>query len=227
MDAAFDLEDYTAEAHLPADSPLVGRTVAELEALGDGEVMVATIIRERFRRFCPTPGIGCCGPRTSSCSRGSPRRWSAWSRGRASARRRGAARRRERRRAARRRRGRGDRRLADPGPHAGPGRPPAAPPLHLLAISRSRQRITQSLESVRFRAGDVVVLKGEEASLPEALGELRVLPLAERDIALGGTRHGYVPALVAPGRDAARRLPRRRGGAPPSSAPPSCCSPCG
>ena len=54
MDAAFNIEGYTAEAYVPAESPFVGRTVAELEALGEGDVEVATIIRERFRRYTPT-----------------------------------------------------------------------------------------------------------------------------------------------------------------------------
>src|SRR5690606_12548451 len=54
MDAAFNIEGYTAEARVPPESPFVGRTVAELEALGEGEVEVATIIRERFRRYTPS-----------------------------------------------------------------------------------------------------------------------------------------------------------------------------
>ena len=72
----------------------------------------------------------------------------------------------------------------------------------------------------------MVVLKGEEASLPEALGELRVLPLAERDIALGRTRHGYsgrwssLAAMLLVAFTSSRWRP-------PSSAPPSCCWPCG
>jgi di/tricarboxylate transporter len=53
MDAAFNIEGYVTEASLPAVSPLVGKTVAELETLGDGEVQVTTIIRERFRRYTP------------------------------------------------------------------------------------------------------------------------------------------------------------------------------
>src|SRR5690606_29584342 len=54
MDAAFNIEGYTAEARVPSESPFVGRTVAELEALGEGDVEVATIIRERFRRYTPS-----------------------------------------------------------------------------------------------------------------------------------------------------------------------------
>ncbi len=53
--AAFRIEAYTTEAGLPAESPLVGATVGELEALGDGDVTVATVIRERFRRYVPGP----------------------------------------------------------------------------------------------------------------------------------------------------------------------------
>ena len=43
------------EATVPADSSLVGKTVADLEKMGEGEVEVSTIIRERFRRYTPSP----------------------------------------------------------------------------------------------------------------------------------------------------------------------------
>ena len=33
MDAAFNIEGYTTEAAIPEDSPLVGKTVGELERL--------------------------------------------------------------------------------------------------------------------------------------------------------------------------------------------------
>ena len=47
-----------------------------------------------------------------------------------------------------------------------------------------------------FRAGDLLVLKGGSDNLPETLGNLRVLPLAEREIALGQSRRGWLPGLV-------------------------------
>ncbi|MDT8262146.1 SLC13 family permease, partial [Roseomonas sp. DSM 102946] len=43
LEAAFNIENYTAEARLPAGSPLAGKTVAALEALGDGEARVAVV----------------------------------------------------------------------------------------------------------------------------------------------------------------------------------------
>ena len=53
-EAAFRIEDYSTEATLPAGSPMAGKTVADLEAMGDGEVTVTTIIREQFRRYAPS-----------------------------------------------------------------------------------------------------------------------------------------------------------------------------
>src|SRR5919199_853890 len=53
-DAAFNIESYTTEAVLPATSPLVGKTVRDPEAVGEGEVRATTIIRERVRRYTPT-----------------------------------------------------------------------------------------------------------------------------------------------------------------------------
>src|SRR5919199_335327 len=38
----------------PSASPMVHKTVAELEALGDSDVRVTTVIREKFRRYTPT-----------------------------------------------------------------------------------------------------------------------------------------------------------------------------
>ncbi len=55
MEAAFTLERYTTEARLPPGHPAIGGTVAALEAQGDGEAGIATILRERFRRYPASP----------------------------------------------------------------------------------------------------------------------------------------------------------------------------
>ncbi|WP_310541427.1 SLC13 family permease, partial [Phenylobacterium sp.] len=49
---------------------------------------------------------------------------------------------------------------------------------------------------VRLRAGDVIVLQGGERSLPVALTALGLLPLAEREVRLGGIRHALAPAVI-------------------------------
>jgi di/tricarboxylate transporter len=68
--------------------------------------------------------------------------------------------------------------------------------VHLLAISRSGQRITQRLRSVRFHAGDVVVLQGRFDVMPDALKDLGILPLAERELALGRERKRWIPTII-------------------------------
>jgi di/tricarboxylate transporter len=57
--------------------------------------------------------------------------------------------------------------------------------VNLLAVSRRGRRITHRLRQVKFRAGDVIVLRGNLAAMPETLGALHSLPLAERDLNIG------------------------------------------
>src|SRR4029079_17083955 len=68
--------------------------------------------------------------------------------------------------------------------------------LNVLAISRSGERISQRLRSVRFQAGDVVVVQGRFDILPEMLRTLGILPLAERDVGLGRGRRRWIPLLL-------------------------------
>ncbi len=68
--------------------------------------------------------------------------------------------------------------------------------INLLAVSRRGQRILHRLGSVRLRPGDVIVLQGDLSSMPEVLGELRLLPLAERSLSLGRGRRRWLPVLV-------------------------------
>jgi di/tricarboxylate transporter len=68
--------------------------------------------------------------------------------------------------------------------------------VNLLGVSRSGFRIVQDLRSVRLRANDIILLQGSEKNLPKALEALGLLPLAEREVRLGGPRRKYTPALV-------------------------------
>lgn len=60
--------------------------------------------------------------------------------------------------------------------------------LHLLAVARAGGRLKQRLKAVRFRAGDVLLLQGDEAQVAEGLTELGCLPLASRNLTLGKPR---------------------------------------
>ena len=66
----------------------------------------------------------------------------------------------------------------------------------MLAVSRSGERLTRRLRTIRFQPGDVVVLQGNVAQMPEALAELGCLPLAGRNIGLGRERWRYFPFVV-------------------------------
>jgi di/tricarboxylate transporter len=68
--------------------------------------------------------------------------------------------------------------------------------VNLLAVSRSGYRLSQTLRSVRFRSGDIVLLQGGERSLPGAIKALSLLPLAEREVRLGGIRRVLTPAGI-------------------------------
>jgi di/tricarboxylate transporter len=197
MEAAFAMEAYTTEARIADGAPAIGLTVAELDAMAAGGARVATVIRERFRRLPATPAL-VLREGDVLLLEGEPAelerltaRAGLQLAGERHAERQGQA-------------------LDQPGVVEGvvtagsplAGRTPTELDLQrrhgvaLLAVSRSSHRATRRLSALRFRVGDVVILKGETERLPETLGELRVLPLSGRDIALGQRRRSLVPAGV-------------------------------
>ncbi len=68
--------------------------------------------------------------------------------------------------------------------------------VNLLGVSRTGYPLTQRLRSARLRQGDIILLQGSETSLPVALGQLDLLPLAERTVGLGSVRKRFMPAIV-------------------------------
>lgn len=68
--------------------------------------------------------------------------------------------------------------------------------LSLLAVSRGGTHLATELRSIRMRSGDVVIFKAGEGDIGEAFAELRVLPLSERNLALGVKRFGFAPLLL-------------------------------
>jgi di/tricarboxylate transporter len=68
--------------------------------------------------------------------------------------------------------------------------------VNLLGVSRSGRRMAGGLSTTRLKAGDILVLQGSERSIPEALQALGCLPLAEREVRLGGIRHAIAPVAI-------------------------------
>ncbi len=68
--------------------------------------------------------------------------------------------------------------------------------VNLIAISRQGERLSRRLSNIVLRAGDVVVLQGPLETLPEKLGELGCLPLAERELRLGSSRRTWLPVVI-------------------------------
>ncbi|HEY7579592.1 MAG TPA: SLC13 family permease, partial [Acetobacteraceae bacterium] len=68
--------------------------------------------------------------------------------------------------------------------------------VNLLALSRADQRSTMRLATSRLAAGDVLVLQGRQSQLNRAVGELGLLPLAERNLGIGRPRWKWLPLLI-------------------------------
>ena len=199
VDAAFNIKAYTTEASIPDELPLVGKTVADLELLGDGEAEVSTIIRERFRRYTPSPSWELLAG-DMLLLEGEP---AALERVVALGRLKLAAAEEE-----------GSAPAAVDAENFGVMEAVVASDftlvdktvaqasladryqIGLLAVSRRGERLARRLRTIKFQPGDVIVLQGDLTRMPEALGELRCLPLAQRDIRLGRGRRRYVPITV-------------------------------
>ncbi len=186
MDAAFNLEGYTTEVTVPDGSPAAGLTVKALEELGEGEVEVITLLRGPIRRYEPAGNI-VIKPDDVLILQGEP----------------GALERIVALEKLRLTRDGKTHEIDAPGDEIGVVEAVVTPDselvgnsagqfklfdrhaVNLLAISRKGRPIASRLRSVKLRAGDVVVLRGNLAAMPETLGELHLLPLAERDLRIG------------------------------------------
>jgi di/tricarboxylate transporter len=196
MDAAFNLEGYTTEVTVADDSPAAGVTVKALEDLGEEEIEVIALLRRSTRRHEPAGNVVIKAGDTLIL-RGDP---SALERVVALEKlqltREGKS-----------------HEVDTPADEIGVMEAVITPDsglvgssvgqlklfdrhaVNLLAVSRRGRRIAHRLRSVKLRAGDVIVLKGNLAAMPETLGELHCLPLAERDLGIG-RRASLLPLVV-------------------------------
>jgi len=186
MDVAFKLEGYTTEVTVPEDSPAADITVKALENLGEGDIEVIALLRGTTRHFDPA-GHSIIKSGDVLILRGEP-----------------AALERivalEKLTLIRDDKSKERDTPTDDvgimeavitpdsqliGYSAGQFKLGDRHGIDLLAVSRTGRRIANRLRTVKLRAGDVVVLQGNLSTMPETLGELHLLPLAERDLRIG------------------------------------------
>ena len=190
---SFSIDNYSTELRVPADND-GSTTVAAFEALGEGDVSVAGILREGGRRYVPAedwllyPGdvLVVLGDPTVMNKLVSASGFEIV----------------------------GSKDLATPEekteemnvvevivPADSPliGATPASLGLrhkyglNLFSVRRAGTQAATRLRSHRFAAGDVVLFQGWEKNLAASVTELGLLPLADRKLTLGQARNGLVP----------------------------------
>ena len=197
LDQAIDIKDYVTEAEIGPKSTLAGKTVADLKALGGGDLQIVAILRDERRLQAPLPDASLKAGDTLLL------------RGDAAVLERVVA----------------EGELDLDGQHRPTEKEDALDPdqvseaiigpnsvligqsagdiglharfgVNMIAISRAGERFTQRLRDIRLRAGDIIVIQGDEKQLPEKLMELGLLPLADRVVSLGSTRKAVMTVSI-------------------------------
>lgn len=189
MDSAIEIKNYTTEARVAEDSSAVGKTVAEVQRNADGQAMILRILGASGQRRTPLPDAKLRAGDILVIEGGADALDKMVSQSGLSF-------------SERRGKGSGDLGTIE----AVIGESSALigataqeltlfdrTGLNLLAVSRRDQRFTERLGQIRFQNGDVILLQGDLARLPELLREWDCLPLVERGLRLGSVRNGLMP----------------------------------
>jgi di/tricarboxylate transporter len=198
----FAIEDYTTEALLPETSPLIGKTVADLEALADGDVSVNAIIREQERRYIPSGHWTLFKDDVLVLQADPVALRSVVDQARLQL--------------------LGAKEIATLAPRGKDDElemveavVTADSPLigctpeqlrlrqvygvNLLAVSRGGKRTVTRLRHADLHTGDVVALQGHSGQMPEILSRIGCLPLAERNLMLGRAQTRLLPLVILVG----------------------------
>lgn len=193
----FEIEDYLSEAKIPSASPFAGKTVQDVEELGDGDVAITAIIREGNRRYIPSGEWKLFASDVLVLQADPAVLKSFLNQGQLELV--GAA---------------GATLLQDKEEEletveavimaASPMIGQTSFDLHLrrrfqtnlLSISRGAQRLTTRLARTRFQVGDVVLLQGHIKTLPEVMAQLGCLPVEERYLTTRRTQPRLLPLVI-------------------------------
>jgi di/tricarboxylate transporter len=196
MDEALDIDNYTTEAEVTSESAVLGKTVADLHALSEGEAHVTAIMRGGDRRTKPLPDA-ILQRGDILLIEGDPQ---ALDRSVSGGKLKLHANDKRQKREPDEDFGSIEAVIGQTSPLIGLTAQNLAMSerfgVNLLAVSRTGQRIEERLGEVILRFGDLLVLQGNLKSLPEKLRDFGCLPLAERSIRLGDVRAAIVPVLI-------------------------------
>lgn len=191
---SFKIEDYLTEIRVPDGTPLVGKSLADLQALAEGDLTVLSVIRDDSRRLVPSPRykieagdvialetdpaalkkvidsakVKLVGSEEISLEHVRSEEIGVI-----------------------------EAVVTSESPLVGWS--PAAFSLrarygvNLLAIRRRGRRVDERLKRVQFEPGDVVVLQARLESMTETLAALGCLPLADRKLQLGAPARMFLP----------------------------------
>ncbi len=194
---AFSIESYTTELRVPASTEPIDLTVEALEKMAEDELSVSAIVREGSRRYVPSGNwrvfagdilvvladptvveklvaktkFEIVGSKQLDASDKSHDEMDVAE-------------------------------VIVPAESMLVGKTPAALNLrhrfgiNLFAVRTGSKVATTRLRSHRFIAGDVVLFQGWGKDLADSIGELGVLPLADRKLTLGRQASGAVPLLL-------------------------------
>lgn len=195
LNEAIAIKNYLTEARIVSDSTVLGKTVADLIKLSGGDAIVTSILRNRTMRMTPLPDV-VLKANDILLLEGDPEALDRLvSQGKLSVTGNRAS---------------GDNTtselvaieavIGESSPLIGWTAQRLALyhrfNVNLLAVSRRGERLDRRLAEIQLRLGDVIVLQGNAATIPEILRELGCLPLAERAILLGSVRKGVVPVSI-------------------------------
>lgn len=192
----FSVEDYTTELVVGPQSPLIGKTIGELEQTGEDQIVVLAVMREGGHNYIPSPHWPLFAGDVVTIQAESTAIKHLVDEAKLD-----LAHARELSK-------------ADQSDELGMveaivtaesqivGKTPSSMKLrqrydvNLLAVSRAGARRAVGLHEHEFNVGDVIVLQGWEKGLQATMSDLGLLPLADRSIGLGRGNGGLVSITV-------------------------------
>ncbi len=196
-DEAFEIEKYTTELRVAENSPLIGKSVGDIEKLGDRELLVRAISREGGHHYLPQRHWRLYAGDIVTVQADPTVIKQLTDDGRLEL---VGAKELDRTSDSHDELGLVEAIVTAESPLIGESPESinlrGSSEVNLLAVSRAGHNRHINLHTHRFEVGDVVVLQGWQSALSATLTKLGCLPLADRNLGLGQSRRGLIPIAI-------------------------------